>query len=183
MEETPHLLLSGDGAVQFARKCGFPCYDPGSAEGKAAGETKAARMLGDLKYYREERSKDGFFSTVGVVALDSSGALAAGCSTGGIRNKMPGRVGDSAIPGAGCFCDAKSGAVATGEGEGILKIGLTRSVVEGYAERGDLTGACKAAVLRGTNIDCVCGVVALSADGRFSYAYNGTFMPVYANRG
>ena len=183
MEETPHLLLSGDGAVQFARKCGFPFYDPGSAEGKAANETKAARMLGDLKYYREERSKDGFFSTVGVVALDSSGALAAGCSTGGIRNKMPGRVGDSAIPGAGCFCDAKSGAVATGEGEGILKIGLTRSVVDGYAARGDLTEACKAAVLRGTNIDCVCGVVALSADGRFSYAYNGTFMPVYANRG
>jgi L-asparaginase / beta-aspartyl-peptidase len=182
MEDTPHVLLSGEGAVQFARKCGFAHYDPGSEQAKATAIAGGKRLLCDLKYYAEERSRDGFYSTVGVVALDSDGELAAGISTGGIREKMPGRVGDSAIPGAGAFCDVKSGAVATGEGEGILKIGLTRFVVDRYAEKGDLTEACKDGIQRGTNIDCVCGVVALSADGQFSYSYNGTFMPIYANR-
>jgi beta-aspartyl-peptidase (threonine type) len=183
MEDTPHVLLSGEGALQFARKCGFPYYDPGTAEGKAAAATKGRRMLGDIKYYTEERSRDGFYSTVGIVALDTEGGLAIGTSTGGIRQKLPGRVGDSAIMGAGGFCDAKAGAVATGEGEGILKIGLTRFVVDRYSESGDLKEACKEGIRRGTAIDCVCGVVALSADGRFSYASNGAFMPVYANRG
>jgi L-asparaginase / beta-aspartyl-peptidase len=182
MEETPHVLLSGEGAVRFARKCGFPYYDPGSEEAKVSAIAAGKRMLGDLKYYSEERAKDGFYSTVGIVALDSTGELAVGVSTGGIRDKMPGRVGDSPIPGAGAFCDAGAGAVATGEGEGILKIGLSRYVVDRYTENGELTEACKDGIRRGSEIDCVCGVVALSAEGRFSYAYNGTFMPIYANR-
>jgi len=182
MEETPHVLLAGDGAVQFARRLGFPPYNPGTPEGKAAAFEKGRRMLRDLTYYAEERAKDGFFSTVGAVALDSAGELVAGTSTGGIRQKMPGRVGDSAIPGAGGFCSPKAGAVATGEGEGILKLGLTRYVVDRYSEVADLTEACKEGVLRGSAIDCVCGVVALSSDGNFSYAHNGAFMPTYAKR-
>lgn len=182
MEETPHVLLSGEGAVQFARKLGFPAYDPGTPEGKAAATEKGRRMLRDLSYYKAERAKDGFFSTVGAVAFDSAGGLVAGTSTGGIRQKLPGRVGDSAIPGAGGFCGPKAGAVATGEGEGILKIGLTRLVVDRYTADGDLTAACKAGILRGSAIDCVCGVVALSSEGTFSYAHNGAFMPVYAMR-
>ena len=96
--------------------------------------------------------------------------------------KLPGRVGDSAIPGAGTFCGTEAGAVATGEGEGILKIGLTRFVVDRYAETRDLTDACRRGIGRGSAIDCVCGVVALSADGDFSYAHNGSFMPTFAKR-
>ncbi len=182
MEETPHALLAGDGAVQFARRLGFSPYDPGTPEGRAAVCEKGKRMLHDLTYYAEERAKDGFFSTVGAVALDSGGELVAGTSTGGTRQKMPGRVGDTAIPGAGGFCSPKAGAVATGEGEGILKIGLTRYVVDRYSEVADLTEACKAGILKGSTIDCVCGVVALSYDGNFSYAHNGAFMPTYAKR-
>ncbi|MCE5255487.1 MAG: isoaspartyl peptidase/L-asparaginase [Spirochaetaceae bacterium] len=182
MEKTPHCILSGTGAVQFARSQGFPEYDPaqnnaGNDYGEA-GDRK--RMLCDIQYYRDvARGSDHVFSTVGVVALDDSGTLVAATSTGGIRMKMPGRVGDSAIPGAGTYCTDSVGLSATGEGEGIMKICLTHEIALTYAMKGDLAEACKAGISKGSAIDCICGVIALSRTGEISYAFNGVFMPVF----
>ncbi len=183
LETTPHILLSGRGAIDFARRCGFPPYDP--TQGTVVvpeAEEKRKRMLSDIRYYSEVRGEDRDFSTVGVVALDEEGSLAAGTSTGGIRNKMPGRVGDSAIPGAGTYCTSQVGLSATGEGEGIMRLCLTHAIALAYGLSGDISDACRSEIRRGSSIDCICGVVALTAKGEFSYAHNGVFMPVYMNK-
>jgi len=182
MEKTPHCILSGVGAVQFARSQGFPEYDCTSSESGDTCESVGdrIRMLGDIQYYRDVvRKNDHVFSTVGIVALDETGVLVAATSTGGIRMKMPGRVGDSAIPGAGTYCTQEVGLSATGEGEGIIRLCLTHDIAKKYALTGDITESCKAGIAEGGAIDCICGVVALTKDGEFSYAHNGVFMPVY----
>jgi beta-aspartyl-peptidase (threonine type) len=138
--------------------------------------------LGDVQYYREFRQNDRSFSTVGIAALDSSGLLVAATSTGGIRMKLPGRVGDSAIPGAGTFCNREVALSATGEGEGIMRLSLTARAALEYESGGDLTAACRKAVEAGSAIDCICGVIALARTGVFTWAHNGAFMPVYYDK-
>lgn len=184
MEKTPHILLCSGGATDFARHMGFTYYNPVTKSNKEENESikEKKRMLSDLTYYKEVRSKDGFYSTVGVAVLDSKGDMVAATSTGGIRNKMPGRVGDSALPGAGTFCDENVACSATGEGEKIIKLGLTRSVALSYQSGKSITDSCKEIVQKGSEIDCVCGVIALTKKGEFSYAHNGVFMPVFIGK-
>ncbi|MDD3790796.1 MAG: isoaspartyl peptidase/L-asparaginase family protein [Sphaerochaetaceae bacterium] len=185
MEKTPHSILSGLGAVQFARAMGFEEYDPSSQPSKYNFEATNGRLrtMHDVTYYKEEvRKDDKFFSTVGVVALDINQELAAGTSTGGIRNKMPGRVGDSAIPGAGTYCNKAIGLSATGEGEKILKMHLTLKAASDYQSTQDLTSALKESIEYASEIDCICGVIALTKEGELSFAHNGAFMPLYFNR-
>ncbi len=100
MEITPHVLLAGEGALAFARRCGFE-------ELEAAVPPK-----------RRGGSRGG---TVGAVALDARGILAAATSTGGTSMKMPGRVGDSPIPGAGNYANSRAAASATGTGELMMR--------------------------------------------------------------
>ncbi len=186
MEKTPHNLLTGKGAEEFARAQGFPYFDPDRHTTRPYNERdkeKGSRALNDIQYYRDTiRQNDHQFSTVGMVALDASGNLASGTSTGGIRLKLPGRVGDSAIPGAGTYCNKEVGLSATGEGEGIMKLCLTYSIASDYLKGRDISQSCYLAIQAASSVDCVCGVVALTASGEFSYAHNGYFMPVYMNR-
>jgi len=181
MEKTPHILLSGKGAEQFARTHGIPVCEP-AEEDVALQETgDRKRLLGDVQYYTEFRSGDKVFSTVGITLVDSKGDLVAATSTGGIRMKMPGRVGDSAMPGAGTFCNEEIALSATGEGEGIMRLCLTHRIAMEYRHNKDLTGVCKNGIAEGSAIDCVCGVIALNRFGKFTWAHNGAFMPVYHN--
>ena len=181
MEKTPHKILSGIGAEQFARAHGIPLHK--FAEGEVTlqevGDRK--RLLGDIQHYTELRDNDKVFSTVGIALLDTKGTLVAATSTGGIRMKMPGRVGDSAIPGAGTFCNEEIALSATGEGEGIMRLCLTHRIAMEYRHNKNLTDVCKIGIAEGSAIDCVCGVIALSRKGTFSWAHNGAFMPVYHN--
>ncbi|QQO11092.1 isoaspartyl peptidase/L-asparaginase family protein [Breznakiella homolactica] len=179
MEKTPHILLSGAGAGQFALANGFPYYDPSLGDNNLEDARGRVRMLRDVQYYREIRDEDRVFSTVGAVALDSAGTLVAATSTGGIRMKMPGRVGDSAIPGAGTYCTGDIGLSATGEGEGIMRLCLTHGIAVSYGQSRDLTGSCRRGVESGSGIDCICGVIAMNRQGEFTWAHNGSFMPVY----
>jgi beta-aspartyl-peptidase (threonine type) len=123
MERTPHVLLTGEGAEQFARVHGLPLaaqwyfFTPerlASLERvQAAKRSKAATS---------ERDRHG---TVGAVARDAAGHLAAATSTGGYADKMPGRVGDSPIIGAGNFADDRTVAVSgTGHGESFIRLVL-----------------------------------------------------------
>lgn len=119
MEETDHLLLAGDGALQFARHCGFLDWDAVTPERqKALAELKenGSPYFPHLHQYLKDT-----YSTVGAVARDDEGQLAVATSTGGITGKLPGRVGDSAICGAGTYACSWGATSATGHGEEIMR--------------------------------------------------------------
>ena len=125
MEETPHILLAGEGAMEFAWARGFP-YVPNE-------DLIASHRLQD---WIANRGLMEGADTVGAVALDVGGNLAAATSTGGITGKMPGRIGDSPLPGCGFWADNDYGAVSTtGWGETIARVVLARRVVD-WMERG-----------------------------------------------
>lgn len=135
MEETDHLLLVGTGAEKFARKVGMK-FSP----------TTALLTGRELELWKKLKRKESFHSktvfsggpkgTVGAVALDSKGNLAAATSTGGTPHKMAGRVGDTPVIGAGTYADNTLGAVScTGWGEGIMRMGLAKRVLN-YLENG-----------------------------------------------
>jgi len=195
MELTPHVMLVGEGACMFARLIGLEHRMPLQPEAEKAWREYIVRVMhsrpekGTLefwaKYIHELRSHD----TIGVVAIDGNGNVAAGCSTSGLAFKMPGRVGDSPIIGSGIYADnLAGGASATGLGEDIMRFCVTRMVVE-YMYRGmSAQEAADAAIdfilKRDGNAKHI-AVVALDARGRpgasttydtFEYAFMGADM-------
>ena len=121
MEKTPHVLLVGEGAEEFAKSQGIelvsPYYFYTEREWERFKKAKEAATKKTSSLHRDEEH-----GTVGAVALDQSGNLAAGTSTGGTVMKMPGRVGDSPIIGAGTYANNESCAVsATGTGEYFMR--------------------------------------------------------------
>jgi beta-aspartyl-peptidase (threonine type) len=122
MEKTPHVLLVGDGAEQFAKSQGVelvsPYYFFNDREWKRYQDLKATEGKGPAAQLRG----DGLYGTVGVVALDQAENLAAGTSTGGTTWKMPGRVGDSPLIGSGTYANNDSCAISgTGVGEFFIR--------------------------------------------------------------
>ena len=114
METTPHHMLGGDGAELFARK-----------QGCTPIPNESLITPRRLQQYQARTQAEGG-DTVGAVALDAAGRLATANSTGGVSFKLPGRVGDSPLPGAGFYADDRFGAVATtGQGEHIMRSGLS----------------------------------------------------------
>jgi beta-aspartyl-peptidase (threonine type) len=133
LEKSPHVYFVGEGAEAFAAEHGLALIEnselvvPRERENLREAQAKQQAGLPDTTF-----AGDGFAShdTVGAVALDRHGNLAAGTSTGGTLNKAPGRVGDSSLIGCGCYADNASAAVSlTGWGEPIMKLvrGLLRS--------------------------------------------------------
>lgn len=123
MTGSEHVMLMGEGAEEFARQQGFDLVDPASFHTDFRWQ-QLQRIKAKEQAKKQARAdqKDQWFSTVGAVALDSHGDLAAGTSTGGTCNKRWGRVGDSPIIGAGTYADNKSCAVsATGHGEYFIR--------------------------------------------------------------
>jgi L-asparaginase / beta-aspartyl-peptidase len=124
LEKSPHVLLIGDGAEAFAHQHGMESVSPDIfstperlAQLHQAQQHNAVQL--DHSAPLDERQKMG---TVGAVALDRHGNLAAATSTGGMTNKLPGRVGDSPLPGAGCYANNASVAVScTGTGEVFIR--------------------------------------------------------------
>jgi len=114
MEKTSHVLLVGDGAAEFAQANGF------------------ARVEDPASYYKTAASGlasvDPNTGTIGAVALDTAGRLAAATSTGGLRGKMPGRVGDTPIIGAGCWADQRAAVSCTGLGEYFMRVNAAADV-------------------------------------------------------
>jgi beta-aspartyl-peptidase (threonine type) len=126
MAETDHLLMAGEGAVAFARKCGFKEYNPVTERSRE--RLKELQEKGESPYFDMEKAKK--FGTVGAVAIDRHGRLAVATSSGGITGRMTGRVGDSAIPGAGTWAGPSGAVSCTGHGEAILRLTLARDLVE-----------------------------------------------------
>ena len=172
MEETDHVMLTGDGAQRFARVMGFPDHDPITPERRADWFDKRNRLdevLGKhaLKMRRFLQDHPEYAGgTVGAAAVDSRGVLAAATSTGGVTLKMVGRVGDSPVPGAGNYACARVAASATGTGEFVLRSLATRAIAE-RVERGESLATAMEAVLEGLgrDYDADVGLIAVDAAG------------------
>jgi beta-aspartyl-peptidase (threonine type) len=125
MDETPHVLLAAEGAARFAIAQGFVPAD------EATMITDAARTKWEAA--RAKGATEGWAGgTVGAVARDVNGHVAAATSTGGMVNKPAGRVGDSPIIGAGTYADDEAGACSTtGHGEAMIRVCVAKSAVVG----------------------------------------------------
>jgi beta-aspartyl-peptidase (threonine type) len=159
MEETDHVLIAGPMAGRFARHFHLERHRP-----PAALRRSYERILS-----RSNRGRR-FHGTVGAVALDRSGTVAAGASTGGIDAMLPGRIGDTPLIGCGVYADNHTGAVSmTGHGESIIRLAVAKSICERLAA-GQSPKLAAATILRQlvSRIRGAAGTLVMRTDGRFS---------------
>jgi beta-aspartyl-peptidase (threonine type) len=169
MEGSHHVLLAGPGASAFAREVGIPAYD------NALLVTPRQRARWDAARRGASGTNTG---TVGAVARDTRGHLAAATSTGGMQLKLPGRVGDTAIIGCGTYADDALAAVScTGHGERIIQLTLARHVADlvgrGAAPR---DAAREAVAALGHRVHGEGGVIVLGPHGEAGFAHNTPVM-------
>ena len=158
MERTPHVLLVGDGALQFAIEQGFPREELLTPESEAAWRAwlKTAKykpvVNGEVKTYDGPGGKPGGAAnhdTIGMLAVDAKGNLSGACTTSGMAWKLHGRVGDSPIIGAGLYVDSDvGGATSTGVGEEVIRNVGSFLVVELMRQGRSPEDACREAVER-----------------------------------
>jgi len=184
MEKTPHVMLVGDGALQFAESQGFKRTKLLTPESEA--EWKEWLKKSEYKPKVNIENHD----TIGMIAMDKSGRLSGACTTSGMAFKMHGRLGDSPIIGAGLYVDGEIGAAtATGHGEEVIRIAGCHLVVELMRQGRTPEEACKEAVERvykrqKHRLDEIqVGFIALNREGKhgayclqpgFSYALKDT---------
>ncbi len=148
MEKTPHVMLTGEGAFQFALDNGFEKTNLLTPE----AEKEWKQWLKEAKYEPKanwENDPNRYHDTIGLIAVDKNGDLAGACTTSGMPFKMHGRVGDSPIIGAGLFVDNEVGAAtATGMGEFMMKTLGSFLVVELMRQGRSPQEACEEAVRR-----------------------------------
>lgn len=143
MEKTPHVMLIGDGALQFALANGFKKENLLTAESKKAWKEWLKKA--EYKPVANIENHD----TIGMLAVDSNSNLSGACTTSGMAYKMRGRVGDSPIIGAGLFVDNEIGAAtSTGVGEEVIRICGSHLVVELMRQGNSPQQACELAVKR-----------------------------------
>lgn len=143
MEETPHVMLSGAGARQFAVEQGFELMDLLTEDSKQAWN----EWLEESKYQPVINVEN--HDTIGMLALDVDGRMCGACTTSGAAFKLHGRVGDSPIIGAGLFVDNEvGGACATGLGEAVIRVAGSAMVVELMRAGASPAEACKDVVDR-----------------------------------
>ncbi len=177
MEKTPHVMLAGEGARQFAIAQGFP-MEKEKLSPKAKVEYDKWKVTSQYKPIINIENHD----TIGMIGLDASGKLAGSCTTSGLAYKMHGRIGDSPIIGAGLFVDDEVGAAtATGLGESIIRICGSFLIVELMRQGRSPQEACEEAVRRlvakNKNIkDIQAGFLAINKEGEVgAYAVHPGF--------
>jgi L-asparaginase / beta-aspartyl-peptidase len=177
MERSPHLLLVAGGAERFAEAHGLPLCDP--RELVVERERKAWARCRAEGVHHPGYHRHAALGTVGAVALDASGRIVAGTSTGGTCMKLPGRVGDSPLIGCGCYADAGlGGASATGLGEAIMKVVLAKTAVDGLGPPAEREGphpqrvAERAVRLLARRTGGAGGLILLDRRGRCGAAFN-----------
>jgi len=165
MEHTPHVLLAGAGAAAFAAAQGLERID----------DPETWFIRADRGPAKEPSALT--HGTVGCVALDASGALAAGTSTGGVFHKLPGRVGDTPIPGAGVWADERVAVSCTGAGEMFIRAAVAVQVSHriGLAGQG-LGEAADLALADALSLGGDGGLIALSAQGEIVMPYTSAGM-------
>jgi beta-aspartyl-peptidase (threonine type) len=164
LEDGRHSFFVGEGAMARARALGIPFCDP-------------EELITDAQRKRLESLTGG---TVGAVALDRSGLIAAATSTGGTAGKLPGRVGDSPLIGCGTYAESASGGVScTGDGEAIIRVVLARRTIDILKLTADPMHACQVAadvlVEEGRGAG---GLICIDWKGRLGWAHSTPLMPV-----
>ena len=169
MEKTPHVMLVGEGAYAFALENGFTREELLTPASEQAWKEWLSGSEGNGKAEINVENHD----TIGLLALDASGALSGACSTSGAAWKMHGRVGDSPLIGAGLYVDNAAGAAcATGWGEAVIRAAGSFLVVELMRQGHDPEEACRLAVERVIEknpdyAEIQVGFLALDRYGRF----------------
>ena len=166
MEDSGHHFLVGTGAEAVADSVGFPRCD-----------LDELLVAGDE--HRNEPEPAAIGDTVGAVARDAHGNVAAATSTGGTRHKRPGRVGDSPLVGSGAYADNWTAAVsATGYGEALLRVVISKRVCDLVAAGLSASAACAAAIrLLEERTGGDGGLIAVDARGQVGFAFNTGAMP------
>lgn len=200
LEESPHVYFVGSGAEQFALAHGMKLIDNADLvldrerERLAQAKAREAAGLADATFsgHEDDKGPETAYApsdalallqnqngpeghdTVGAVALDARGNLAAATSTGGTLNKTPGRVGDSSLIGCGCYADNLSAAVSlTGWGEPIMKLVLGKWATDRVAQGTAPEIAAREAISYLYNrLGGHGGIILLGPDGRFGFAHN-----------
>ena len=164
MEAGRHILLVGEGARRFAAEAGFE---------ECAPEALIAERQ-HARWTALHEAKAEALGTVGAVARDREGHLAAATSTGGLPFKAPGRVGDSALIGCGTYADDRLGAAScTGDGEAIIKLVLAKSALDLLGAGREPMGVAKHAIeLLTARTGADAGIILLDPLGRIGYARN-----------
>jgi beta-aspartyl-peptidase (threonine type) len=200
MEDTNHVLLVGPQATKFAQHYQLKqlsmSRSPRRSSGRSPRASKAAAQT--MRLYRamlkSKQTQKDQHGTVGAVALDRFGTVAAGASTGGVDSMLPGRVGDSPLIGCGVYADNQSGAVSmTGIGEGIIRLVIAKTICDRLA-MGKSPAVAARQVLRMlvSRVHGSAGALVLSPDGRFAIRHvtphmaagwwNGTGRPTVRDR-
>lgn len=178
LEQSPHVYFVGVGAERFATQHGMRLCDNMDLVIPREQRRLHAAQEAELKGLRDTTfsGADPLLShdTVGAVALDSAGNLAAGTSTGGTLNKAPGRVGDSSLIGCGCYADNESAAVSlTGWGEPIMKLVLGKWAVDRVAAGSSPQEAADAAIAYlYSRLGGHGGVILMGPGGEIGLAHN-----------
>jgi beta-aspartyl-peptidase (threonine type) len=161
MEQSPHVMLTGPAAHDFARQYDVQECDPIDLV------VQAQRSRWELDH-----------GTVGCVAIDENGVLVAGTSTGGIYRKLPGRVGDSPLFGCGTFADRSAAVSCTGIGESIIRTVLAHTAAE-LATKHSAPRAAKLAMdFFSANADGDAGLILVDRGGKVGWARNSEHMPI-----
>lgn len=161
MEKTPHVLLAGDGAAAFAREHGFErVADPATYYTPAASGLVSSQPQANM-------------GTIGAVARDANGRLAAATSTAGVRGKMYGRVGDAPIIGAGCWADERAAVSCTGVGEYFMRVNAAADVSAriAYAKQ-PLEQAAAGVIDEVGRLGGPGGLIAVDAEGNVAAPFN-----------
>lgn len=170
MEKSPHVMLSREGADEFSREQGLEQVNPdyfATPERWRQLEELKAKKLGwydvDLKY-----------GTVGAVAVDSEGNVAAGTSTGGLTGKRWGRIGDSPVIGAGNYADNRAcGVSATGAGEFFIRLGVAHEICARMRMLGEDAKTASNHVIKELGLlGGTGGVIVTAPDGTATFAFN-----------
>jgi len=168
MEHTPHVLLVGPQAGRFARHFKLEHHRLSGKPRRISYETALQKIAQNLEKH----------GTVGAVALDQTGTVAAGASTGGIDCMLPGRVGDTPIIGCGVYADNESGAVSmTGLGEGIIRLAVAKEICDRLALVQTPAMAARLVLQKlVARIDGSAGCLVLTPQGQFTIRHSTPHM-------
>ena len=180
LDRSPHVYFVATGAEEFANQNGMALIDNGELVLErervrlAAAQAREKAGIPDSTFAgSHEASHDTSHDTVGAVALDAEGNLAAATSTGGTLNKAPGRVGDSSLIGCGVYADNRSAAASlTGWGEPIMKLVLGKWAVDRVPLLGPEQSSQDAIAYLYARLQGHGGIILLGPDGRFGIAHN-----------
>lgn len=186
MEKSPHVLMTGEGAEIMGRELGLETVDPSYFRTERRWkELQERQKLEEMKAKAGAKGKSAFIAphvewgTVGAVARDSKGNLAAGTSTGGMTYKRKGRVGDSPIIGAGTYADNGGAAVsATGHGEFFIRFSVAHEIVSLVKHKKLAVSKAADTVIQGTlkPINAEGGVIVLDPKGNAAFSFNSEGM-------